>query len=127
MTKKLGVYRCEHCGNIVEVLHTGGGALICCGEEMKLLEGKTAESSTEKHVPFIEETSNGYKVKIGENNAHPMVEEHYIEWIELIVDDKSYIEFLKPGAKPEAEFCIAKGNSVKAIEYCSVHGLWKNK
>ncbi len=125
MTKKNEIYKCEICGNIVEVLHTGQGALVCCGEEMKLMEPKTEHSSTEKHVPYVEKTDDGVLVKIGENENHPMKEEHYIEWIQVFADGKSYRKFLKPGDKPQALFEIQSSNIV-AREYCNVHGLWKN-
>ncbi|BDU51223.1 desulfoferrodoxin [Haliovirga abyssi] len=125
MAKKLEVYKCEVCGNIVEVLHGGAGELVCCGKPMVLQEEKMADSSTEKHVPFIEELENGYKVKVGETTAHPMTEEHYIEWIELLIDGKAYREFLNPGDAPEAIFYVEKGKAVSAREYCTLHGLWK--
>ena len=125
MAKLHGIYKCEVCGNIVEVLHGGDGDLVCCGENMKLYDEKTADSSTEKHVPVIEKTSNGYKVTVG-STLHPMKDEHYIEWIELIADGKSYRQFLKPGDDPVAEFCI-DAKSVSAREYCNVHGLWKGE
>ena len=92
---------------------------------MQLLEEKTAESSTEKHVPFIERVGNKYVVKVGENQAHPMEENHYIEWIELVVDGKVYRKFLNPGDEPKAEFEVPEGNDVYAREYCNLHGLWK--
>ena len=123
--EKLQVYKCEVCGNIVELLHVGGGELYCCGQPMKLLEEKTAESSTEKHVPFIERVGNKYVVKVGENQAHPMEEKHYIEWIELVVDGKVYRQFLNPGDDPKAEFEVPEGKDVYAREYCNLHGLWK--
>ncbi len=122
-TKMNGIYKCEICGNIVEVLHTGEGDLVCCGQNMTLLDEKTADSSTEKHVPLIEKTSDGYKVTVG-STLHPMKEEHYIEWIELIADGKSYRKFLKPGDDPIAEFCI-QASKVSAREHCNVHGLWR--
>ena len=122
-TKMNGIYKCEICGNIVEVLHTGEGDLVCCGQNMVLLDEKTADSSTEKHVPLIEKTSDGYKVTVG-STLHPMKEEHYIEWIELIADGKSYRKFLKPGDDPVAEFCI-DASKVSAREHCNVHGLWR--
>ncbi len=125
MTKKLEIYKCEVCGNIVEVTHPGAGQLVCCGQPMTLLEEKTADSSTEKHVPFIRREGNAYVVKVGENAAHPMEEKHYIEWIELIVDGAVYRKFLNPGDKPEAVFEVPEGKEVYAREYCSVHGLWK--
>ena len=124
MVERLQVYKCEICGNIVEVLHAGGGELVCCGQPKKLLQEATADSSTEKHVPVIEKIENGYKVVVG-STLHPMVEQHYIEWIELLADGKSYRQFLNPGDAPEAVFRIGEAMDVKAREYCNVHGLWK--
>jgi superoxide reductase len=123
MTKKLQIYKCEICGNIVEVLHEGEGELVCCGQPMKLYKENTTDAALEKHVPVIEKTENGFKIKIG-SVAHPMIEEHYIEWIEVIVDGTAYRQFLKPGDAPEAEFCI-KADNIIAREYCNIHGLWK--
>lgn len=122
MTKLNEIYKCDICGNIVEVTHTGAGELVCCGAPMVLKTENTEDAAEEKHVPVIEKTADGYKVTIGEN-PHPMTEEHYIEWIELIADGKVYREYLKPGAKPIAEFCV-KADSVQAREYCNLHGLW---
>ncbi len=124
-TKRGNVYKCEVCGNIVEVLHEGVGELVCCDQPMKLMEEKTADSSTEKHVPFVKREKDGYLVKVGENTAHPMEENHYIEWIELNVDGNVYIHYLKPGDKPEAFFNVPEGKEVFAREYCTLHGLWK--
>jgi superoxide reductase len=123
MAKRLQVYKCEICGNIVEVLHEGAGELVCCGEPMKLMEENTVDAAKEKHVPVVEETNEGVKVKVG-SVAHPMEEKHYIEWVEVIADGKAYREFLKPGAPPEAAFNL-KGLNVTAREYCNVHGLWR--
>lgn len=120
----LKIYKCEICGNIVELLHEGEGELICCGQPMKLLQEKTEDLGKEKHVPVIEKTKKGIKVKIG-SIPHPMEEKHYIEFIEVISDGKSYKEFLKPGMKPEAEFPIKDFEVVR--EYCNIHGLWRNK
>ena len=125
MTKKMEVYKCDICGNIVEMLHIGKGKLVCCGKPMKLMQEKTEDSSVEKHVPFIKKEDGKITVKVGENTAHPMEEKHYIEWIELLVDGKSYKQFLNPGDKPEAEFCV-EGKEISAREYCSIHGLWKS-
>ncbi len=127
MTKKLQVYKCEICGNIIEILHEGADALVCCGQPMKLLEEQTADSSTEKHVPFIKREKDKYIVKVGENQAHPMEEKHYIEWIELIVDGVVYRKFLNPGDAPEAVFEVPEGKEVSAREYCNIHGLWAKK
>jgi superoxide reductase len=125
MAKLRGIYKCEICGNIVEVLHEGIGALVCCGEEMKLMEEKTQDSSVEKHVPYIEKTDDEILVKVGQNQDHPMEEKHYIEWIQILADGKSYRQFLKPGDKPQAIFEI-KAKEIQAREYCNVHGLWKS-
>ncbi|MFA6470518.1 MAG: desulfoferrodoxin [Candidatus Latescibacterota bacterium] len=123
MAKKMGIYKCEICGNIVEVLHEGVGEMVCCGQPMTLLAENTTDASREKHVPVIEKTGTGFKVKVG-SIPHPMEEKHYIEWIELIADGKAYRQFLNPGQVPEAEFCV-KADSVSAREYCNVHSLWK--
>jgi superoxide reductase len=124
MTEKKQIYKCTICGNVVEVLSAGGGSLVCCGEEMHLLEEQTADATKEKHVPVIEKTSTGVKVKVG-SIPHPMEEKHYIEWIEIIVDGISYRRFLKPGDAPEAEFPIT-ADKIVAREFCNVHGLWKS-
>jgi superoxide reductase len=123
MAEKLQIYKCAACGNIVEVLHGGGGQMICCGKSMELLDEKTADAATEKHVPVIEKIDGGYKVKVG-SVPHPMQDEHYIEWIELLADGKAYRQFLEPGSEPEAVFNVEAG-SVSARELCNVHGLWK--
>ncbi|HOO57440.1 MAG TPA: desulfoferrodoxin [bacterium] len=124
MAEKNQIYKCDLCGNIVEVLHGGKGALVCCGKEMRLLKENTVDAAVEKHVPVVENTDSGIKVKVGDV-AHPMTDEHWIEWIQVITEDgKSYREYLKPGDAPEASFCIAEGISV-VREYCNLHGLWK--
>jgi superoxide reductase len=123
MAEKLEIYICEICGNIVEVLHGGKGQLVCCGKPMIKMEEQTADSSTEKHVPVIEETDKGINVYVG-SVPHPMEEKHYIEWIEIIVDGKAYREFLKPGDTPVAFFPV-KGQEIIVREYCNIHKLWK--
>ena len=123
MAEQLQVYKCELCGNIVEVLHGGGGELVCCGEAMKLFVENTVDAAKEKHVPVIEKCEAGILVKVG-SVAHPMDEKHYIEWVELLVDGKAYRQFLNPGEAPEAFFPIT-GASVTAREYCNLHGQWK--
>lgn len=123
MTKRLEIYKCEKCGNIVEVLHEGVGQLVCCGEPMKLMTENTVDASKEKHVPVIEKSGNTVTVKVG-TVEHPMEEKHYIEWIQLIVDGKSYRQFLNPGEAPKATFEVS-GTSMSAREYCNLHGLWK--
>jgi len=123
--EKVGaVYKCSVCGNIVTVLHVGGAELFCSGQPMVLQEENTVDASREKHVPVIEKTKDGFKVKIG-SVQHPMEAAHYIEWIELAADGVSYRRFLKPGDKPEALFCV-KAKQVSAREYCNLHGLWKS-
>lgn len=122
MAKVLEVYKCNLCGNIVEIVHAGDGALSCCGEEMVLLAENTVDAAREKHVPVIEKVDGGYKVTVG-SVAHPMEEKHYIEWIELIADGKAYRQFLKPGEAAEAVFCIT-ASTVTARELCNLHGQW---
>lgn len=123
MAQKLEVYKCEGCGNIVEVVHAGEGGLVCCDKPMMLLEAKTADQGKEKHVPVIEKISGGIKVKVG-SISHPMEEKHYIEWIEVLADGKAYRQFLAPGEAPEAVFAIDAAN-VTAREFCNLHGMWK--
>ena len=123
MTELNQIYKCNVCGNIIEVVHASGGELVCCGKPMELLKENTTDAAVEKHVPVIKKTDKGVKVEIG-SVPHPMEKEHYIEWIEVIADGKSYKKFLKPGDKPEAEFCI-DAKEVTAREYCNLHGLWK--
>ncbi|OAG26842.1 desulfoferrodoxin [Thermodesulfatator autotrophicus] len=123
MAQRLEVYKCNVCGNIVTVLHSGQGVLVCCNEPMELLKENTTDASQEKHVPVIEKIEGGYKVKVG-SAPHPMDDKHYIEWIELIADSKSYIQFLAPGDAPEAEFKV-EASQVAARAYCNLHGLWK--
>ena len=125
MAERLDIYKCAACGNIVEVLHGGDGELTCCGEPMKRLVASTADAATEKHVPVIEKTDGGYKVKVG-SVPHPMADEHYIEWIELLADGRAYRQFLEPGQEPEALFTI-EADTVSAREFCNVHGLWKGE
>ena len=123
MLKKKSVYKCDKCGNLVEGLWDGTPDISCCGQPMRELVPNTTDAAKEKHVPVIEKIDGGYKVKIG-SVPHPMEEKHYIEWIELLADDKAYRQFLKPGTAPEAIFNI-NAVSVSAREYCNLHGLWK--
>jgi superoxide reductase len=125
MTEKLQIYKCEVCGNIVEMVHEGVGELVCCDQPMKLYVENTVDAAKEKHVPVIEKVEHGVKVKVG-SVAHPMEEKHYIEWIELIADGKAYRQFLKPGDVPEAVFCI-DAKRITPREYCNIHGLWKGE
>jgi superoxide reductase len=122
MANVLEIYKCELCGNIVEVLHAGDGELVCCGEPMKLLKENTVDAAKEKHVPVIEKSPDSITVKVG-SVAHPMEEKHYIEWIEIIADGKAYRQFLKPGDAPEAVFKVS-AQTVTAREFCNLHGHW---
>ena len=124
MTQQLEIYKCDLCGNIVEVVHPSDGTLVCCDQPMTLMTENTVDAAKEKHVPVIEKTASGIKVKVGDV-AHPMEEKHYIEWIEVIADGTSYMKFLNPGEAPEAEFEISV-SQVTAREYCNIHGLWKS-
>jgi len=124
MTELKQIYKCNICGNIVEVIHAGVGQLVCCGQPMELLIEKTADVGLEKHVPVIEKIGNKVKVKVG-GVPHPMEQKHYIEWIEIIADGKTCKKLLTPGDKPEAEFEIA-AKKLEAREYCNIHGLWKS-
>lgn len=123
MAERLQVYKCDTCGNIVEVLHGGEGELVCCGNPMMLLVENTVDAAKEKHVPVVENTGSAVIVKVGEV-AHPMEEKHWIEWIEIIADGKTYRQYLDPGDTPEAEFNVS-ASQVTAREYCNLHGLWK--
>ena len=122
--KRLEVYKCEVCGNIVEALHGGAGQLVCCNQPMVKLEENSVDAAKEKHVPVVEKVDGGFKVKVG-SVAHPMEEKHFIEWIELVAGEKSYKQFLKPGDAPEAVFLV-EASSPTARAYCNVHGFWKS-
>lgn len=124
---KNDLLKCKECGMIMEIVSLGKECGIA-KPEVEVLEAKTQDAATEKHVPYVEERENGYLVKVGKEAKHPMLEAHYIEFIELIIDgDKLYRKYLNPGDEPEAFFEIAKGKDVVAREYCNIHGLWKNK
>ena len=125
MTDVNEVYLCEICGNKVKVIEAGAGQLVCCGQPMGLLAENTTDAATEKHVPVIENVAHGFKVTVG-SVAHPMEENHYIEWIEMVVSGKSYRQFLDPGDAAEAFFPIP-GKGVTARAYCNLHGLWMSQ
>lgn len=125
MTEKLQVYKCDVCGNMVEVIHAAQGQLVCCGQPMTLQVENTVDAAREKHVPVIEKTATGYQVKVG-SVSHPMEEKHLIEWIELIADGAAFRKFLNPGDAPEAVFEV-KASKVAAREFCNLHGLWKGE
>ena len=123
MAEQYEIYKCETCDTIVEVLHGGEMDMKCCGSAMKLYKENTVDAAKEKHVPAVEKTSDGFKVRVGEV-AHPMEEKHYIEWVEIIADGKAYRQFLKPGDTPEAKFKIDSGQAISRA-FCNLHGLWK--
>ncbi len=123
MAKKMGIYKCDICGNIVEVLTEGSAELMCCDQQMTMQNENTTDAAVEKHVPALEKSDNGWQVNIGSVD-HPMTEAHYIEWIELTAGDSVYRQFLKPSGKPSAFFPI-KADVVTARAYCNLHGLWK--
>lgn len=118
------IYKCNVCGNIVEVRHASIGELVCCGQPMEHLYEKNHDQGLEKHVPIVTQTNNGLLVKIG-SVAHPMEEKHYIEFVEVIVEGEIHIKYFKPGDKPEHEFRV-RGNKYNVREYCNVHGMWRN-
>jgi superoxide reductase len=124
MAEFRGIYKCDVCGNVVEVLFSGGGQLVCCGQPMTLLQEQTADSATEKHVPIVERTGGGYRVRVG-SVPHPMQEKHYITLIELETEGGLHRKFLSPGMELEALFPCAESKVLRAREYCNVHGLWK--
>lgn len=125
MTKQNQIWKCEVCGNIIEIVHEGADALVCCGKPMVLQEehGKEQEGE-EKHVPIIEKNDEGIVVKVG-SVPHPMEDEHFIEWIEISTKKGTSKKFLKSGDEPVAKFPIKVDVSeISARAYCNVHGLW---
>jgi superoxide reductase len=122
-TSRLQVYRCSVCGNQVEVIGAGGGTLTCCNKAMELFNENTTDAAQEKHVPVVEKVDGGIKVKVG-SVPHPMAKEHWIEWIEVIADGKSWRQFLKPGDPPEAVFPTENAQATVRA-FCNLHGLWK--
>lgn len=129
MTERLQIYKCDVCGNTTEVLASGAGELVCCGQPMVLQIERTGDAAAEKHVPYVQKIDGGYTVRVGQNAAHPMEEKHFIEWIELSIGDLVARTYLKPGEKPEASFFVGQRyggyGQPTAREYCNVHGLWK--
>ncbi|WP_291582015.1 desulfoferrodoxin [Clostridium sp. UBA6640] len=125
MTELRQVYKCDICGNMIEVVHAAGGNLVCCGKPMTLKKENTTDAANEKHVPVLEEVDGKVVVKIG-SVEHPMTPEHHIEWIELHTEDRVYRKYLSVDEKPEAVFNIAPDKVLYAREYCNLHGLWKS-
>lgn len=125
MTELRQVYKCDICGNMIEVVHAAGGSLVCCGKPMTLKKENTTDAANEKHVPVLEEVDGKVVVRIG-SVEHPMTPEHHIEWIELHTEDRVYRKYLTVDEKPEAVFNIALDKVLYAREYCNLHGLWKS-
>ncbi|MDQ2085191.1 desulfoferrodoxin [Herbivorax sp. ANBcel31] len=123
MKSEVAFFRCEICGNIVELIKNGGGELVCCNQPMIKLEANTTDAATEKHVPVAEKKDGKVHVQIG-SVAHPMTEKHYIEWIAVASDNGIKRISLFPEDDPKAVFC-AKEN-VDVYAYCNLHGLWKS-
>jgi len=124
MTKLNQIYKCNVCGNIVEVLHAGKGQLVCCDRPMELLQAKIKDIGYEKHLPVLEINGSNIKVKVGAV-PHPMEDKHYIEFIELLINGKIQRQFLKPGDAPEAVFTAKTNTKLSARIYCNIHGLWQ--
>ena len=122
MIKFKQIYKCEICGNIVEVIHEGAGNLICCGQPMTLQIENTVDAAKEKHVPVVEKVEGGVFIKVGAIE-HPMLEKHYIEWIEVQTSNKIYRKYLNPGDEPKALFLIEE-EVLCVREYCNIHRLW---
>jgi len=126
MTKLMEIYKCEICGNIVEMVHGGAGELVCCGQPMVKMDENTVDAAVEKHIPVVEDIAEGIRVKVG-SVAHPMMEKHYIEWIE--VQNGAWInrKHLTPDDEPEAEFYVKNSDKLEVRAYCNIHGLWKKE
>ena len=125
MAERRQVYKCELCGNLVEVLDGAGGTLVCCGQDMTLQVENTVDAAVEKHLPVIDQAGAAVTVRVG-SVAHPMEEKHYIEMIGVWTANKLYRVYLKPGEAPEVTFTV-DGDVQYARAYCNLHGLWKSK
>ncbi|MBR2386757.1 desulfoferrodoxin FeS4 iron-binding domain-containing protein [bacterium] len=127
MTKKLELYKCSICGNLIEVVLEGEGELVCCGEIMEQLTSDNHSGSMEAHRPIIESFEDKKTVRIGQTQ-HPMTEEHHIEFIEVISPDEKYVKrkYLNPEEEAILEFECTCKNGFSAREVCNLHGLWEN-
>ena len=118
-------YVCEHCGNLITFVHSAGVPDMCCGQKMTELVPGTTDAAVEKHVPVAKTEGGQVTVTVGEVE-HPMLPEHFIEWIALETQQGCQLKYLKPGEKPQAVFALADGDQVAAVyAYCNLHGLWK--
>ncbi|MCF7832029.1 MAG: desulfoferrodoxin FeS4 iron-binding domain-containing protein [Candidatus Marinimicrobia bacterium] len=125
MTKLREIYYCPICGNVIEIFNEGASALVCCNQKMQKLEAKSEDSTLEKHVPFVEEVEDGVLVKVGQNQVHPMSEDHHIKFIEVHTKDMVLKAELDPNGAPEATFPVKIADIVKVREWCNLHGLWE--
>lgn len=126
MAKMNEIYRCDLCGNIVELLHVGAGELVCCGQPMVVLAEKTADEGQEKHLPVVEKVDGDTRIKIGAT-PHPMEEKHYIEWVEVKTrQGKIGKKFLVPGDETQIDF-HTREDVIEVRSYCNIHGLWKTE
>lgn len=118
-------FRCAHCGQIIAIVKGTGVPVVCCGEKMQEIIPGTTDASLEKHVPVCEIENGIVHVKVGAV-PHPMLPEHYIEWISLQTKQGNQRKVLKPGDEPKADFAILEGDEVEAVfAYCNLHSLWK--
>ena len=115
-------YRCRHCGNLVAVVEDAGPVPVCCGEPMELLVAGAKDAAAEKHVPDVTREGNVLRVRVG-SVEHPMVPEHYIEWIALEAEGRLEVHYLQPGMKP-ATFFAGGSKTGTVYAYCNLHGLW---
>lgn len=128
MTKKLEMYKCAVCGNFVEVVLSGVGELVCCAQPMNLLKANTTDAAVEKHVPFFVKKDEELEVRIG-SALHPMTDEHYIQFIEVVSEDERYVKrkYLYPTDEPILLLKCFDIGALNAREYCNLHGLWEAK
>jgi superoxide reductase len=119
-------YKCGVCGNLVEMVHVGGGTLVCCGQDMNLLVANSVEASTEKHIPVVDVKDGKVTVTVG-SVAHPMTEEHLIQWIYLCTETTGKLVYLKANDQPTATFCLDESGKGEVFAYCNLHGLWSVK
>ncbi|MBO8169028.1 MAG: desulfoferrodoxin [Thermoanaerobacteraceae bacterium] len=124
MTALKELYKCSICGNVVEIVHEGAPALVCCHQPMEKIAAKREDQGKEKHVPVIKESSNGIRVEVGDVH-HPMEQKHYIKFIEVLTENKLFRAELVPDQLPVAEFPVSKADVVTVRSYCNLHGLWE--
>ena len=116
-------YVCRHCGNLVGMINDTGVPIVCCGEKMEALEPNTVEASSEKHLPVV--TAEGDVVRVNVGSAdHPMLPEHYIQWVYVQTENGGQRKALKPGDAPSVTFCLDNDKAVAVYAYCNLHGLW---